>query len=266
MTDLISSERRGDIVVWTLNRPDRLNALPDLADGEAFAAACEAVNADAGVRCVVMTGAGRAFSAGGDLKAMKDRRDLFAGSGADIRERYRRVVHRIVRSLYGLEVPLIAAVNGPAMGLGCDIAGLADIRIASDRASFGVPFLKLGIIPGDGGAWLLPRNVGYVRAAEMLFTGRAVDAATAEAWGLVNRVVDHDVLMDAAMATATEVAAQPPRALRMAKALLRQGRDASFDQILEMSAAMQALAHLTDDHIEGVAAVLEKRPGRFTGN
>jgi 2-(1,2-epoxy-1,2-dihydrophenyl)acetyl-CoA isomerase len=114
------------------------------------------VNADPDVRCVVLTGAGRAFSAGGDLKAMKDRRDMFAGSGADIRERYRRVVHRIVRSLYGLEVPLVAAVNGPAMGLGCDIAGLADIRIASETASFGVPFLKLGILPGDGGAWLMP--------------------------------------------------------------------------------------------------------------
>ncbi|MNN23345.1 2,3-dehydroadipyl-CoA hydratase [compost metagenome] len=213
-----------------------------------------------------MTGAGRAFSAGGDLKAMKARADLFEGSGAAIRERYRRVVHRIVRSLYGLEVPLIAAVNGPAMGLGCDIAGLGDIRIASDRASFGVPFMKLGIIPGDGGSWLLPRNVGYVRAAEMLFTARSIDAETAVEWGLVNRVVPHETLMDEAMTTANQIAAQPPQALRMAKSLLRQGRDMNFDQMLELSAAMQALAHLTEDHIEGVTAVLEKRPGDFTGN
>ncbi|HRL07151.1 MAG TPA: enoyl-CoA hydratase-related protein, partial [Brevundimonas diminuta] len=138
---LIVEERKGAVMVWTLDRPDRLNALPGLEDGEAFAAACDAVNADPSIRCVVMTGAGRAFSAGGDLKAMKDRRDLFEGSGAAIRERYRRVVHRIVRALYGLEVPLVTAVNGPAMGLGCDIAGLGDIRIASDRASFGVPFM-----------------------------------------------------------------------------------------------------------------------------
>ena len=262
---LISTERRGAVLVLTLNRPERLNALPDLEDGDAFAAVCEAVNADPSVRCVVITGAGRAFSAGGDLRAMKDRRDLFEGSGAEIRERYRRVVHRIVRSLYGLEVPLVAAVNGPAMGLGCDIAGLADIRIASDRASFGVPFLKLGIIPGDGGSWLLPRNVGYARAAEMLFTARSIDAETAERWGLVNRVVAHDALMDEAMATADLVAAHAPQALRMAKSLLRQGRDMNFDQMLEMSAAMQALAHLTDDHIEGVSAVLDKRPADFTG-
>jgi len=262
---LIHIERRGPIALWTLDRAERLNALPDLADGEAFAAACEAVNADRDVRCVVLTGAGRAFSAGGDLRAMQDRRDLFAGAGTDIRERYRRVVHRIVRSLYGLEVPLVAAVNGPAMGLGCDIAGLADIRIASEAASFGVPFLKLGILPGDGGAWLMPRNVGYARAAELLFTGRTLDAQTALEWGLVNRVVPAEALLDEAFVTATQIAAQAPNALRMTKALLRQSRDATFDQILEMTAAMQALAHLTDDHAEGVNAVLEKRPADFKG-
>ncbi|MEW6539359.1 MAG: crotonase/enoyl-CoA hydratase family protein [Pseudomonadota bacterium] len=262
---LITEEKRGAILIWTLDREARLNALPDLGDGDEVAAACERVNADPSIRCVVLTGAGRAFSAGGDLTAMRDRRDLFEGSGAAIRERYRRVVHRIVRSLYGLEVPLIAAVNGPAMGLGCDIAGLGDIRIASERASFGVPFLKLGIIPGDGGSWLLPRNIGYARAAELLFTARSIDATTAAEWGLVNRVVAHDDLMTEALATAAQVAAQPPQALRMAKTLLRQGRDTTFDQMLEMSAAIQALAHLTEDHQEGVAAVLEKRPGDFTG-
>ena len=262
---LITEEKRGAILIWTLDREARLNALPDLGDGDEVAAACERVNADPSIRCVVLTGAGRAFSAGGDLTAMRDRRDLFEGSGAAIRERYRRVVHRIVRSLYGLEVPLIAAVNGPAMGLGCDIAGLGDIRIASERASFGVPFLKLGIIPGDGGSWLLPRNIGYARAAELLFTARSIDAATAAEWGLVNRVVAHEDLMTEALAVAAQVAAQPPQALRMAKTLLRQGRDTTFAQMLEMSAAMQALAHLTEDHQEGVAAVLEKRPGNFTG-
>ena len=263
---LIQIDRQDRVMVLTLNRPDRLNALPDLDDGEAFASVCEQINADPGVSVAVLTGAGRAFSAGGDLKAMAGRSALFEGSGAAIRDRYRRVVHRIVRSLYGLEVPLIAAVNGPAMGLGCDIAGLADIRLASTDARFGVPFLKLGLIPGDGGSWLLPRNVGYARAAEMLFTGDAIDAETAMAWGLVNRVVAPDALMDEALALARQIAGQPPRALRMAKSLLRQGRDTNFDQLLEMSAAVQALAHLTDDHIEGVSAVIEKRAGVFSGD
>lgn len=265
MGELIERRREGAVEVWTLARPDRLNAMPDLEDGEAFAAACEAVNADMGVRCVVLTGSGRAFSAGGDLRAMKDRRDLFAGSGAEIRDRYRRVVHRIVRSLYGLDVPLVTAINGPAMGLGCDVAGLGDIKIASDHAVFGIPFLKLGIVPGDGGAWLMPRHVGHARAAELLFTGRSIDAETAERWGLVNRVVAHDRLMAEAMDVAGQIAAQAPHALRMAKTLLRQGRDVTFDQMLEMTAAMQALAHLTEDHAEGVAAVLDKRAADFEG-
>jgi 2-(1,2-epoxy-1,2-dihydrophenyl)acetyl-CoA isomerase len=262
-TDFLTVERRGFVAVLTLNRPDKLNALPELEDGEAFRATCEALNVDPDVRCVVMTGAGRAFSAGGDVKAMQARRDLFEGSGTAIRERYRRVVHRIVRSVYELEAPLIAAVNGPAVGLGCDLAGLADLRLASDRARFGVPFLKLGIIPGDGGAWLLPRTIGYARAAELLFTGDLIDAETAERWGLVNRVVPHDSLMDEALSLAERIAGQAPHALRLAKALLRQGREASYEAVLEMSASAQALSHLTNDHLEGVSAHLEKRKPEF---
>lgn len=263
MGELIQRKRRGAVEVWTLNRPDRLNALPDLGDEVAFAEACDAVNADMAVRCVVLTGAGRAFSAGGDLKAMRDKTGLFAGGEAEIRDRYKAVVHRIVRALYGLEVPLIAAVNGPAMGLGCDITGLADIRIASDKASFGLPFLKLGIVPGDGGGWITPRYAGYARAAELLFTARTIDAATAADWGMVNRVVPHDALMDQALAMAGEIAVQPAQALRMTKALLRKGREASFDEVLDATAAMQALAHMSEDHVEGVAAALEKRKPRF---
>lgn len=265
MTDFLQIERRGAIAVLTLNRPDKLNALPEIEDGEAFRAACETLNDDPAIRCAVMTGAGRAFSAGGDVKAMQNRAELFEGGGIAIRERYRNIVHRIVRSVYELQIPLIAAVNGPAVGLGCDLAGLADIRLASDRARFGVPFLKLGIIPGDGGAWLLPRTIGYARAAELLFTGDLIDAATAAEWGLVNRVVPHDSLMDEALALAARVAAQPPHALRLAKSLLRQGRESSYEALLEMSASAQALSHLTEDHIEGVTAHIEKRAPDFRG-
>lgn len=263
MSGLIRRERRGAVEVWTLDRAERLNALPDLGDETAFAEACAAVNADMGVRCVVLTGAERAFSAGGDLRAMRDKTGLFAGGEIEIRDRYKAVVHRIVRSLYELEVPLVAAVNGPAMGLGCDMAGMADIRIASDRAVFGLPFLKLGIVPGDGGGWITPRYAGYARAAELLFTAKTIDAATAADWGMVNRVVPHDALMDEALAMAEQIAAQPAQALRMTKTLLRLGREQSFDQVLEATAAMQAVAHLSDDHAEGVAAALEKRRPRF---
>jgi enoyl-CoA hydratase/carnithine racemase len=262
---LLTLEKRGHVAILTLNRPESLNALGAPGDGDAVAATCEEVNGDPDVRCVVLTGAGRAFSAGGDVKAMKAREGAFAGNGVAIRDGYRRNIHRIVRSIYGLEVPAIAAVNGAAIGLGCDVACMTDIRICAENARFGVTFLKLGLIPGDGGAWLLPRTIGMSRAAEMLFTGDVIDAQTAVAWGLVSRAVPAESLLDEAVALANRIAAQPPHALRLAKSLLRQGQSASYDTIMEMSAAAQAISHLTEDHMEGVDAILEKREAVFKG-
>ena len=262
---LLTLEKRGHVAILTLNRPESLNALGAPGDGDAVAATCEEVNADQEVRCVVLTGAGRAFSAGGDVKAMKAREGAFAGSGVAIRDGYRRNIHRIVRSIYGLEVPAIAAVNGAAIGLGCDVACMADIRICADNARFGVTFLKVGLVPGDGGAWLLPRTIGMSRAAEMLFTGDVIDAPTAVAWGLVSRAVPAETLLDEAVAMANRIAAQPPHALRLTKSLLRQGQSTSYDTLMEMSAASQAISHLTEDHMEGVDAILEKRDAVFRG-
>jgi enoyl-CoA hydratase/carnithine racemase len=262
---LLTLEKRGHVAILTLNRPDNMNALGAPGDGDVVQAVCEEVNGDMDVRCVVLTGAGRAFSAGGDVKAMKAREGAFGGNGVAIRDGYRRNIHRIVKSIYGLDVPSIAAVNGAAIGLGCDVACMTDIRIAADTARFGVTFLKLGLIPGDGGAWLLPRTIGMSRAAEMLFTGDVVDAQTAAQWGLVSRVVPAADLMTEAMALAEKIAAQPPHALRLAKSLLRHGQTASYDTLMEMSAAAQAISHLTEDHMEGVDALLEKRPAVFKG-
>ncbi len=266
MSEVVHLSVEGAIATLTITRPESLNALGEPGDGATFEAACRAINADRSIRCAILTGAGRAFSAGGNVKAMQAREGAFAGSPAEVREGYRGNIHRIARSLYHLEVPLIAAVNGPAIGLGCDVACFADIRIAADTAKFGVTFLKLGLIPGDGGAWLMPRTIGASRAAELLFTGDVIDAATAAQWGLVSRVVPSDQLMAEARALAEKIAMQPPQALRMAKLLLRQGQTASYDTLLELSAAAQALMHHTADHEEGVAAILEKRTPRFTGD
>ena len=249
----------------TLNRPEIMNPLGQQGDGEAVRAVCQEIEADPSIRCAVLTGAGRAFSAGGDVKAMRERSGAFGGSPYDVREGYRRNIHLIVKSLYNLEVPLIAAVNGAAIGLGCDVACMADIRIASDKAKFGVTFLKLGLIPGDGGAWLMPRIIGASRAAELLFTGNVIGADQAAEWGLISRVVPADTLMDEALALAESIAAQPPQSLRLAKTLLRHGTLSSYDTIMEMSAASQALMHHTEDHIEGVDAILEKRTPEFKG-
>jgi 2-(1,2-epoxy-1,2-dihydrophenyl)acetyl-CoA isomerase len=262
---MIKLEKRGPVAVLTLNRPDALNALGEPGDGDAIAAACAEVNADRALRCAIVTGAGKAFSAGGNVKAMQSRTGAFGGSPVNVRDGYRTNVHRIVSSLFNLELPLIAAVNGAAIGLGCDVACMADIRVSSDTAKYGVTFLRLGLIPGDGGAWLLPRVVGFSRACELLFTGDVIDAQQALEWGLVSKVVPADKLLDEAMALATRISQQAPHALRLAKSLLRQGQTTTYQTVMEMSAAAQALMHHTKDHEEGVAAILEKRAPTFTG-
>jgi enoyl-CoA hydratase/carnithine racemase len=259
-------EKSGPVVTLTINRPDMRNPLGEEGDGELFADAAERINADREVRCAILTGAGTAFSAGGNVKAMRDRSGAFAGAGVHIRERYRRGIHRIVRSLWGIEVPLIAAVNGPAIGLGNDVACLADMRIAADTAIFGATFLKIGLVPGDGGSWILPRTIGHARAAELFFTGDTIDAQTALAWGLVSRVVPTAKLMEEASALAARIVRQAPDVLRMTKRMMREGQTVSFDTIMEMSAALQSLAHLTEDHQEAVAAFFEKRAPSYKGS
>ncbi len=262
---LLKIETADHVTKLTLDRPDTMNPLGATGDGDAFAAACDVINADMAVRCVILTGAGRAFSAGGDIKAMKERTGTFGGTAPEISDGYRNNIHKVLRALYGLRVPLIAAVNGPAIGLGCDLACLADMRIASNRAKFGVTFLKLGIIPGDGGTWILPRIIGEARAAELFYTGDVIDAATALEWGLVSRIVDAEALLPEAEALAAKIATMPPHALRHAKNLMRQGRSMSYDGALELAANTQALMHLTGDHMEGVDALIEKRAPVFKG-
>ena len=266
MQDLLTVEKRGKIAIITINRPDQLNPLGKAGDGDAFVEVTKELAADKELRCCILTGAGRAFSAGGDLKAMKERTGAFGGTPAEVKEGYTGNIHKIVNSLWNFELPLIAAVNGPAVGLGCDVACMADMRIIADSARFGMSFLRINLIPGDGGSWLMPRIVGLSRASEMIFTGTMYDADTAIEWGWASQKVPNEALMDAAMELAEKVAAQPPMALRAAKMLLRKAQNADYATIMEMSAAQQALQHHTDDHIEGVTALLEKRAPNFTGN
>ncbi len=262
---LLKITQDGPVTTLTIDRADTMNPLGAPGDGDEFAAAAIQINRDMETRCVILTGAGRAFSAGGDIKAMQAKTGTFGGSTPAISDGYRDNIHQMLRALYNLRVPVIAAVNGPAIGLGCDLACLADIRIASDKAKFGVTFLKLGIIPGDGGTWILPRIIGPARAAELFYTGDVIDAATALDWGMVSRVVAPDALMEEAHALALRVAAQPPHALRQAKMLLRQGQQIGYDSALELAANTQAMMHTTRDHAEGVAALIEKRTPNFTG-
>jgi enoyl-CoA hydratase/carnithine racemase len=265
MDDQLILDIDGTIARLTLNRPDTRNPLGQRGDGERFRLAAAAINANKDLRCVIMTGAGKAFSAGGDLKAMREKSGDFGGSPLELRDHYRDSIHGIIRALWNIEVPVIGAINGPAIGLGNDVASLADIRIAGQSAKFGATFLKMGLLPGDGGAWLLPRHIGWSRAAELFFTGDVIDADTACAWGLVSRVVPDAELMAAAEALAGKICQQPPQALRMTKKLMRDGTMASFDAVMEMSAALQVTLQHTEDHMEAVNAFLEKRAPVFKG-
>ncbi|MCX7864472.1 MAG: enoyl-CoA hydratase-related protein, partial [Novosphingobium sp.] len=181
------------------------------------------------------------------------------------RRNYRAAIQKVSRAFRDVEVPMIAAVNGHAIGVGLDLACLCDIRIASSTARFAASFIRMGLIPGDGGAWLLQQAIGYSRAAEMIFTGDALTADQALACGLVSRVVEPDALMAEALILARRIADNPARSLRMAKRLMLTAQEAGLDTVLEMSAAMQAIAHETADHAEAVNAFLEKRAPRFTG-
>lgn len=265
MTDLVQRETAQGIVTLTLNQPELRNPISDPAMIDALAGAVQAADTDPETRVIILTGAGSAFSSGGNIAAMKKGGGLRAELPAQTRRNYKLGIQRIPLLFDSLEVPVIAAVNGAAIGAGCDLACMCDIRIAGASAKFAESFVKLGIVPGDGGAWLLPRIVGYSRAAEMSFTGDLMRADEALACGLVSQVVPDNELLDAARALAARIGANPPHAIRMTKRLLREGRTASLAALLEMSAAFQALAHETADHAEAVDAFLSKRTPQFEG-
>ncbi len=258
--------RDGAVLTVTLNRPERRNPISDDDMVEALVTTMQAADADIAVRVVILTGAGTAFSSGGDLKQMKAGVGLRDGLPAQTRRNYKVGIQRLPLMFQALEVPVIAAINGPAIGAGCDLACMCDIRIAAESARFAESFVKIGIVPGDGGAWLLPRIIGFSRATELALTGDMITAQEALACGLVSRVVPDTELLVAARAVAERIAANPPHAVRMTKRLLREGQTASLGNILEMSAAMQSLAHATADHDEAVTAFVERRPPNFSGS
>jgi enoyl-CoA hydratase/carnithine racemase len=262
MGDFLSYEQADHVVTLTMSQPDARNPLTGNTAVPEFVAAFERIAADASVRAVIVTGADPAFCAGGNMKDMK-RYQTGSVDPVKTRTEYRLGIQRLTLAVYNSEVPTIAAVNGPAIGAGCDLATMCDIRIASEKATFAESFIRVGIVPGDGGAWLLPRAVGASRAAEMAFTGDAIDAREALACGLVSRVVPHGELLPEARKVAARIAANPGETLRMTKRLLREGQHMRLESLLEMSASFQALAHTTKQHAEAVNAFLEKRKPVF---
>ena len=256
------------IAVLTLNRPETRNVISDEPLVSELADACLALNRATDVRVVVLTGAGTAFSAGGNVRKMANREGMFAGTAAEIATAYRQGIQRLIQAVWGLEVPSIAAVNGPAIGAGFDLALACDLRIGSDSARFGETFVNLGLVPGDGGSWLLPRVVGRQRAAELAFTGRVVDATEALALGILLSIHRPDELLAAARELGRTMAAKPATAMRYTKRLIRLADQTGFGDLLDATADIQALLHGTPEHAHAVQQMLadaknaRSQPGR----
>jgi 2-(1,2-epoxy-1,2-dihydrophenyl)acetyl-CoA isomerase len=258
VTDTILREATDGVLTLTLNRPDALNSF-NVEMKEALLAALKDAARDKAVRVVLLTGAGRAFSAGQDLKERQA--PGVADLGTELRTRY----NPIVLAMRRLEKPVIGAINGVAAGAGISVALACDIRIAAENASFIEVFARVGLVPDTGSSWFLPRLVGYAKAAEMSFTTDPVDAHTAERIGLVNRVVPADKLMEDATALAAKLAQGAPLAIGLAKRALNRSLEMGLEEALEYESQLQSIAGRSNDHVEGVAAFVEKRPPKFTG-
>ena len=245
-------EREGRVAVLTLNRDDVRNALTGTQLIDDIVNVAEWVNRCDDVSVLVITGAGRAFSAGGNVKDMARRGGDFAGDVAEVAQRYRRGIQRIPLALNAVEIPVIAAVNGAAIGAGFDLANMADIRLASTRARFGETFLNLGIIPGDGGAWFMQRLIGYQRAFELTLSGRIVAAEEAKTLGIVLDVVEAEELLPKALELANRIAGQPQKALRLTKRLMKMAQRMELGDFLDLCASFQGMCHNESEHLEAV--------------
>jgi len=260
-TPVVLESREGAIATIVMNRPDRLNALNvELAEG--LLAALERAAGDNAVRCVVLTGAGRAFCAGGDLKMISD---ACARNARGELEALLRGGLKLVLALARMPKPALAVVNGPAAGAGMNLALACDLRIASDQATFGQNFAKVGLFPDFGGTYFLPRLVGAGHAAEMFYTGDMITAEEAARIGVVNRLVPHDRLTEEARALAQRLAEAPPRAARAVKQVLFESEMAQLERALEFEVQTQLECFFSEDRAEGIKAFFEKRKPVFRG-
>ena len=266
---LVLQKRDADVAIVTFNDPHRRNAMTE-AMGHAIAEQIDALVGDDSLRAVVLTGAGRAFSAGGDLAMIENMATKGSSSpGGETRKEigdFMRRFYGLYLSVRDLPCPTIAALNGAAIGAGLCIALACDSRIAARDAKLGLNFTRLGIHPGMGATWNLPRLVGPAHAAELLFTGRILDGAEAERIGLVNRTVDGDSVLPEALETARAMALSAPIAVRGTKRALARSLDSDLAGQLDFEADQQARCSETADLREGLAAARSKRPPRFRAN
>ena len=262
MSKSVLYEQNDRIVKITLNRPDTRNALSgDIIEG--LVEYIQKADKDKNVGCVILTGAGKSFSSGGNLQEIKDMTTKDQMTQAQLEDWYRFGIQKIPLTMNSIDVPVIAAVNGHAIGAGNDLCTMCDIRIAGEDAKFSESFLRIGIIPGDGGSWFLPKIIGLARANEMILTCDVLGANKALDWGLVSKVVPNENLIVEAQQLAKKIASQPPEASRRAKRLLRMSQNVPLQDALEMAASQQSMLQQLDDHREAIDALLEKRKPNY---
>jgi len=246
------------IACLTMNRHDVRNALTGTAIVDDIVTVVDWINQHTEVSVLLITGNGTAFSSGGNLKDMRDKVGDFAGDPASLQKKYQRGIQRMTLAMDRLAVPAIAVVNGAAIGAGFDLVNMCDLRIASDLAKFGETFINLGLIPGDGGAWLLQRVIGYQKAAELTFTGKVIDADTALNYGILLKIVPADDLLSDAYLLAKEIASKPNYAIRATKRLMKTAQVENIAEHLKLCAHEQSLCHQQPDHQKAVLALIEQ--------
>lgn len=251
------------VATLTFNRDDVRNALTGTNLIDDIIDTLDWVEHTSNAHVLVITGAGKGFSSGGNVKDMHERTGMFSGNVEDIAAAYKATIQRIPLKMSQISFPVIAAINGAAVGAGFDLTAMCDIRIASTYAKFGENFVNIGLIPGDGGAYFLQRVVGYQRAAELTFTGRLFEADEAKEIGYVLDVVEPEELLVRAAELAAQIASKPAYQVRQSKLLMRKAQVMNLPDFLDLSALVQGTCHHTEDHKEAVAAFVEKRSPNF---
>jgi len=253
------------VTTITLNRPQRLNALNRMMIAEILSALKRA-GQRGGVRVIVITGAGAGFCGGADLKDPDGPAGLLPDNSPESkRQGLRHGIYPLILGIRNCDLPVIAMMNGDAAAGGCDLALTCDIRIGSEKTRFMESFARIGLFPGSGGCWFLPRMVGTSKAAEMVFTGDPIGAQEAYQWGLLSQLVPHEELRERTMLLARRIASGPPIAIRLGKMVMQRSMDASLETSLELAAASESITLTSEDHKEGLAAFLERREARFQG-
>lgn len=256
---------RDNHILWvTLDNVEQSNAI-SLEMIESLTTVLRFADFDSDVRVIILTGAGNSFCAGGDIKAMEQKSGMFQGEPNELRLRYMNGIQQIPLVIESLSTPLIAMVNGPAMGAGCDLAMMCDLRVGTAKSRFGETFVKLGLVPGDGGSYFLQRVIGFSRAMQLSLTGDIIGGEEALKWGLVNYLVDEVKLKEETEKIALKIAENAPIAVQMTKKTLKTAYRNDLQTVLDLAAAYQGITQRTEDHFTALSGMKEKRKVTFTG-